>query len=78
MDAEVRSLDDLLDWSGLSLAEVCRRAGLTERSLLRLRHGLVARARVSTVKKLAAALGVSPIRVRRACQFTRSESTEED
>lgn len=60
------TLDDLIDKRGLTLGDVAKLAGLNERALWKLRRGLVANARPTTVAGLAAALKVSTERVRKA------------
>jgi hypothetical protein len=62
------TLQSLLDASGLSLGEVCERAGLADRSLWAMRRGDVARPRGTTVAKLAGALGLDVDVVRAAIE----------
>jgi len=60
------SLDDLIDKRGLSLGELAKLSGLTEKALWKLRKGETIRARPTTVAALATALRVSTERVRKA------------
>lgn len=70
------TLNDLIDARGLPVGEVAELSGVSERALLALRMGVVARARVATVAGLAKALGVEPARVRAAIEATRAAAGE--
>lgn len=61
-------MQHLLDASGLSLGEIATKAKIGERSLWSMRMGLVARARATTVGKLAAVLGLDVDVVRKAIE----------
>ena len=61
-----RTLDDLLDASGLTHVEIGRRARLHRYTLWRLRQGRFLRARKLTVSRIARAVGVSPAAVEKA------------
>ena len=60
------TLNDLIDKRGLAIGKLAELAGLTEKSLWKLRHGATEKARPTTVAALAAALKVSTERVRKA------------
>lgn len=66
--AKSPTLQALLDRAGLTYGEVAKRAGISDRALLALRDGVVARARATTVAGLAKALGVDAAVVRRAIE----------
>ena len=66
------TLDDLIDAAGLPLMELAKRAKVDPKSILALRQGTVERARVSTVSKLAKALGTDTARVRAAIDASRA------
>ena len=71
MASQRETLQTLIDSAGLPVGDVAKRASLTPRALLRLRRGLVAVPRSTTVSKLAKALGVAPARVRAAIEASR-------
>jgi len=70
--SRAENLDDLLDAVGLSIAVVAKRSGTSPRAILGLRRGEIARARATTVAKLAKALRVDPVRVRAAIEASRA------
>lgn len=70
--SDAKTLNDLIDARGLSIGEVAKRAKIAPFSLKKLRNGLVANARPTTVSRLAKVLGVDPARVRAAIEASRA------
>jgi transcriptional regulator with XRE-family HTH domain len=73
----IETLDALIDAAGVPLTTLAKRAKIDPTSLRMLRLGQVARPRVSTVAKLAAALKVDVARVRAACEASRDAAAKE-
>ena len=65
MDIDGASLRALREGRFVTQAELAARTGVTEATISRLERG-VQRARISTVRKLAAGLGVEPAALLRA------------
>ncbi len=66
------TLDDLLDAAGLPISVIARKAKMSARTILAMRKGEQARARVATVAKLAKVLGVTPAVLRAAIEASRA------
>lgn len=63
---KAETLEDLIYMRGLSLGELAKACGFSERSLYSMRRGMTTRPRVNHVAALARVLGVDVARVRAA------------
>lgn len=67
------TLDDLIERTGEGYTAFAARAGVPAFTLRRIRQGLIACPRITTVARIAKALGITPKRCRRlvdACRKT--------
>jgi len=68
---DARSLQAMIDGSGLSLGAIAEAAGLSESGLRKIRRGLVDEVRGTTIARLAKALRVDVVSLRRAIEASR-------
>lgn len=66
MAKPIPTLNDLIDAAGIAIGDLALRASLSPHALWKLRNGLTAKARSTTVSDLAKALKTTPAKVRAA------------